>query len=409
MALKPVSVKQLNGYIKRVLQSDPILGNVSVVGEISNFKLHGSGHVYFNLKDDSSKINCFLPSGLFQNLRFELDEGMQVIATGYINIYERGGSYSLNIREINIEGVGNLAIAFENLKKKLEAEGLFDQANKKPIPTFPEKIAVITSETGAAVQDILKIIKNKNDYTNVLVYPSLVQGERAAGEIADGIETVNRLYPDIDTIIVGRGGGSVEELWPFNEEIVARAIYNSNIPVISAVGHQTDVTIADFVADKRAETPTAAADMAVPDTNELKFYVDDLGQTLVGNLNSKVEKLELRLFDNRMDAMKNQLIHRIEQSNSDIFLMMSNMTSNIKEIITSKEHSYEKYLKELEALNPKSIMERGYSVLSDGGGKLISSVKQLNVGDSAKVTLMDGSADITVDELGEGIDNPGTC
>ena len=399
MALKPVSVKQLNSYIKRVLQSDPILGNVSVVGEISNFKLHGSGHVYFNLKDDASKINCFLPSGIFRDLRFELDEGMQVVATGYINIYERGGSYSLNIRDINVEGVGNLAIAFENMKKRLEAEGLFDQANKKPIPTFPEKIAVITSETGAAIQDILKIIKNKNNYTDILIYPSLVQGDNAAGEIAHGIEIINQVYPDIDTIIVGRGGGSMEELWAFNEEIVARAIYNSNIPIISAVGHETDITIADFVADKRAETPTAAADMAVPDTDELKFYVDDLGEALVDNLNSKVDKLELRLFDNRMDVMKNQLIHRIEQSGSDVFLMMSNMTSDIKEIITSKEHSFEKYLKELEALNPKSIMKRGYSALSAEDGKLISSVKQMDLGDKVKVTLIDGSTDMTVDEI----------
>lgn len=397
MALKPVSVKQLNGYIKRVLQSDPILGNVAVVGEISNFKLHGSGHVYFNLKDETSKVNCFLPSQLFKSLDFELDEGMQVVATGYINIYERGGSYSLNIRDIKAQGVGDLAIAFENLKKKLEKEGLFDQAHKKPIPTFPKKIAVITSETGAAVQDILKIIKSKNNYVDVLVYPSLVQGENAASDIANGLNTVNRLYPDIDCIIVGRGGGSMEELWAFNEEIVAKAIFASNIPVISAVGHETDITIADFVADKRAETPTAAANMAVPDINEIRYYVDELGDSLSDKLDSMVEKLELRVYSNRMDAMKNQLVHRIEQNRSDLWLKINSMTAKINEVITSKEHSYEKYIKELDALNPKSIMKRGYAALTDKDDNLIGSVKKIKKNDHVRATLIDGTVDLTVD------------
>ena len=396
MALKPVSVKQLNGYIKRILQADPILGNVSVVGEVSNLKFHGSGHVYFNLKDNDSRINCFLPSSVLETLRFRIDEGMQIIASGYINIYERGGSYSLNIRDLTVEGTGNLAIAFENLKKKLEAEGLFLQENKKPIPSFPEKIAVITSETGAAVQDILKIIKGKNNYVDILIYPSLVQGENAAYEIAQGLNTINRLYPEIDVIIVGRGGGSMEELWAFNEETVARAIYDSEIPVISAVGHETDVTIADFVADKRAETPTAAAHMAVPDTDELRYYVDELGDTLISKLDYKIEKLERRLFESRIEAMKDSLLHRIMQNNSDIWLIINNMTAKINDCITVREHSYEKYIKELEALNPKSIMKRGYAALSDEAGKPINSVSMLNDGDHIKATLIDGTAKLSV-------------
>ena len=268
MAIKPVSVSQLNGYIKRILQTDPLLGNVSVVGEVSNLKYHGSGHVYFTLKDANSKISCFLPHDRAEALRYELSEGMEITASGYIYLYERGGSYSLNIRDIEVAGLGNLAIAFEKLKSKLEAEGLFDPAKKKAIPSFPEKIAVVTSETGAAVRDILKIIKNRNNYVDVLIYPVLVQGPAAAGEIAAAINHINEKWPDTDTIITGRGGGSMEELWAFNEEIVARAIYASAIPVISAVGHETDFTIADFVADRRAETPTAAAHMAVPDINE---------------------------------------------------------------------------------------------------------------------------------------------
>lgn len=401
MALKPVSVKQLNGYIKKILQSDPILGNVSVTGEISNFKLHGSGHVYFNLKDDSSRINCFLPGEVFQNLRFQLDEGMDVIATGYINIYERGGFYSLNIRDITVEGVGNLAASFEKLKKKLADEGLFDQAHKKSIPVFPNKIAVITSETGAAVQDILKIVKSKNNYTDVLIYPSLVQGENAAADLVEGLETINRVHPEVDTIIIGRGGGSMEELWAFNEEIVARAVYDSQIPVISAVGHETDITIIDFVADRRAETPTAAADIAVPDTAELAFYIDELGESLMEKLNSKVERLELRLERNQVATMESQLLHRIDKSKSDVFIMMTNLTSDVNDIFKHKAHSYEKFLKELEALNPKAIMARGYSALIDEEDRLISKIKQLKKNKDIKAVLNDGEARLKVEDIYE--------
>ena len=232
MAIKPVSVSQLNGYIKRILQTDPLLGNVSVTGEISNLKFHGSGHVYFSMKDAASKLSCFLPAQRASSLRYELSEGMEITASGYIYLYERGGSYSLNIKDIEVAGIGNLSIAFEKLKEKLDKEGIFDPALKKPIPFFPEKIAVITSETGAAIRDILKIIKTKNNYVDILIYPVLVQGPEAAGQIAEAIYDVNRRRPETDTIITGRGGGAMEELWAFNEEIVARSIYESKIPVI---------------------------------------------------------------------------------------------------------------------------------------------------------------------------------
>ena len=258
MALKPISVSQLNGYIKRILQTDPILGNVSVIGEISNLKFHGSGHIYFSLKDANSKINCFLPMDQRKYLRFELSEGMEITASGYLYLYERGGSYSLNIRDINVEGRGNLDLAFEQLKNRLEQEGLFDERYKKKLPLFPEKIAVVTSETGAAVRDIIKTIKSRNCMTDIIVFPCLVQGKQAGADIAKTIAKVNDLYPEIDVMIVGRGGGSKEELWAFNEEVVARSIFLSEIPVISAVGHETDFSISDWVADVRAATPTAA-------------------------------------------------------------------------------------------------------------------------------------------------------
>ena len=231
MAVKPVKVSQLNGYISRVLQTDPLLGILSVIGEISNLKYHGSGHVFFSLKDEKSTVNCFLAAGNLRHIRYELAEGMEIIAHGYISVYQAGGRYSLNIRDIDVAGQGDLAAAFEKLKEKLAAEGLFDEAHKKPLPEYPKKIAVVTSETGAAVRDIIKIIKRRNDVTSVLVYPVLVQGPDAAPDIAAAIEDINRM-DDIDIIITGRGGGSMEDLWAFNEEIVARSIYRSVIPVI---------------------------------------------------------------------------------------------------------------------------------------------------------------------------------
>ena len=276
MGLKPFSVGQVNNYIGRILKTDPILGNISVIGEISNLTFHKSGYVFFSLKEDKSRLKCIIAPWNVEKITCPLEEGMEVIASGFISVFERDGVYNLNVRDIETNGIGQLAVAFEKLKAKLEKEGLFAQENKKPLPSFPSNVAVVTSETGAAVRDIIKTIKNKNDYVNILIYPVLVQGPAAAREIAGAIDRINAEYSEIDVIITGRGGGSMEELWAFNEEIVARSIFASKIPVISAVGHETDFTIADFTADFRAATPTAAAEMAVPDTRELKRYLQDL-------------------------------------------------------------------------------------------------------------------------------------
>ena len=284
MGLNPIRVGQLNQYIGRVLKNDPLLSDVSVVGEISNLRFHSSGHIYFSLKDETSRIDCFLPARTVPQISCPLDEGLEVIASGYISVYERGGRYSLNITDLEAAGMGQLAIRFEQLKARLEKEGLFDPAHKKAIPAFPSRVAVVTSPTGAAVRDIQKIIRSKNDYVSILIVPVLVQGPSAAADIASAIDEVNERCPDVDVIITGRGGGSAEELWAFNEEVVARSIYASKIPVISAVGHETDFTISDFVADLRAETPTAAADKAVPDTGELRqnllYYREEMTRAL---------------------------------------------------------------------------------------------------------------------------------
>lgn len=399
MAIKPVKVSQLNGYIKRILQTDPLLGNVSVVGEVSNLKFHGSGHVYFSMKDENSRLNCFLPSERVKDLRYQLSEGMEITASGYIYLYERGGSYSLNIRDIEVAGLGNLSLAFEELKKKLEAEGLFDQKHKKDIPFFPEKIAVVTSETGAAIRDILKIIKSKNNHVDVLIYPVLVQGPAAAGEIAEAIMRINEELPEVDTIIAGRGGGAMEDLWAFNEENVARSIFASRIPVISAVGHETDFTISDFVADRRAETPTAAAHIAVPDIQELKAYVLDLKETLRHSLESCLRYKETQLGALDFAAFRRELESRIVMEQMRLDNIKVENFHQIEVLIDEHEKKIELLKASIQSLDPMAIMGRGYAAVTDRKGALIGSIDQLLPEDDVTLVLKDGQANCTVNQV----------
>lgn len=399
MAIKPVKVSQLNGYIKRILQTDPLLGNVSVIGEVSNLKFHGSGHVYFSMKDADSRLNCFLPADRASQLRYELSEGMEITASGYIYLYERGGSYSLNIKDIQVSGLGNLSIAFEKLKSKLQEEGIFDSAHKKEIPFFPDKVVVITSETGAAVRDILKIIKSKNNYVDVLVYPVLVQGPAAAGQIADAIVDVNEKWPETDTIIVGRGGGAMEELWAFNEEVVARSIYNSAIPVISAVGHETDFTIADFAADRRAETPTAAAHMAVPDIQELKQYVADIRSQLEHSMENCIRYKEIMLSKLDLHVFKRDLDSRIIMEQMRIDSIQSENLYRISHMIESLEETIRRHKESIRSLDPKAIMSRGYSAVLDQKGRFIGSAGDLQPEDTVTVVMKDGEADCKVTDI----------
>lgn len=399
MAVKPIKVSQLNGYIKRVLQMDPLLGNVSVIGEISNLKHHSTGHVYFTLKDETSKISCFLAAENLRELRYELSDGIEIVANGYIYLYERGGSYSLNVRDISIEGVGNLTAAFERLKEKLSREGLFDEKYKKPIPFFPKKVAVITSETGAAVRDIIKIIKSRNNIVDVLVYPCLVQGPGAAADIANAIGEVNRLFPEIDTIIVGRGGGSMEELWAFNEEVVARSIFASRIPVISAVGHETDFTISDFVADKRAETPTAAAQMAVPDISALKEYVDNQKENLIHIMERLIKYMELRIKNNSIETLSGSMNHRMLIHAMKAETLYKEMSSSLGSRLGEWSSRTERLKASLDALNPRNIMDRGYAAILDGQGKLAGSVGRFETGDNLTAVMRDGEIACKVVEL----------
>lgn len=368
MAIKPIKVSQLNRYIKRILQNDPILGNISVIGEISNLKFHGSGSVYFSLKDENSRINCFLSADNLRNIRYEPADGMEITAHGYMLFYERSGSCSLNIKDIEASGVGDLAIAFEKLKHRLAARGMFDENRKKPIPFFPKKVAVVTSGTGAAVRDILKIIQSRNNVTDILIYPVLVQGSAAACEIASAIEHINRDFQDVDVIITGRGGGSMEELWAFNEEIVAESIFKSKIPVISAVGHETDFTIADFAADKRAETPTAAAQIAVPDVQKIRESLSNTLESMKNSLAAQVKYKEMELQKNNIKSFGRILLQKINMLEMKAGLLR----------------------KSIEDLNPESIMMRGYAAISSGAGKMIKSVFELAENDRITITLSDG-------------------
>lgn len=376
MALKPITVTQLNHYISRVLTTDPLLGNLTVTGEISNLKYHSSGHLYFSISDENSKINCFFPAQYARGLHYELGDGLAVIIHGYLNVYKKGGTYTLFIRSIEIAGEGNLAMAFQMLKEKLDAEGLFDPAHKKTIPRFPRRIGIVTSNTGAAVRDIIKIIESRTSLTDMIVFPVLVQGSEAAADIAATIDMINRDFDDIDTLIVGRGGGSMEDLWAFNEEIVARAIYRSRIPVISAVGHEIDFTIADFVADRRAETPTAAAEMAVPDIRELMQRAESWQNSLMADLKKKVSYADLR-------AEK----------------MFAEMRHVLQGRVNAYRHELESCRLLLDENHPYRVLRKGYAVLEDAAGRNLASIGDLRDGQSYRLKLKDGSATFRVTEL----------
>lgn len=376
MALRPVTVTQLNEYIGRVLQTDPLLGNISAIGEISNLKYHSSGHVYFSLIDENSKINCFLPASTAAVLPWQLGDGMEIVVRGYINVFKKGGTYTLFVRSIEVSGDGSLAQAFQLLKERLDKEGLFAAEHKKSIPQYPKKIGVVTSETGAAVRDILKIIQSRTSMADVTVFPVLVQGDGAAADIAGMIDYINDNFSDIDTLIVGRGGGSMEDLWAFNEEIVARAIYRSRIPVISAVGHEIDFTIADFAADRRAETPTAAAEMAVPSDMELTEKINMLKDSLLVHLENRVAGRKLR----------------VEQYRQELDVLLERR-------LAEEKYKLERFRLILEENRPEKILDKGYAMMETEDGQVITSVSCLKEGTRYRIRMKDGSVTFTMDGI----------
>lgn len=443
------SIKELNRYIKMRLESDQLLQDVWIRGEISNFTHHSSGHMYFTLKDTDSRIKSIMFASQNQRLAFLPREGTMVLARGNISVYERDGQYQFYVTQMQPDGVGSLYLAYEQLKKKLEAEGLFARETKQELPRFPKSIGVVTSPTGAAVRDIVTTLQRRYPTVPILLFPVVVQGAQAAVSIARAIEVMNQLQ-EVDVLIVGRGGGSLEELWAFNEEVVARSIFASRIPIISAVGHETDFTIADFVADLRAATPTAAAELAVPHHIELKqqiYYVSQrLHQGLQHQLEKKKETLQRlqrssyflhprkhllqpaerldRLSEQLKYKMKNRLsrnaekLSKLERSlagfnpkqqvmfaGSRIRSTHRQLQQSMQTIYKDNAHKLNAQLRQLDALSPLKVMQRGYSlVYEEKNSKLIKSISQVQPGDLVKVRLTDGQLDCQVWSMkGEGM------
>ena len=377
------------------MDHDFLLFQLSIRGEISNFKLHYSGHMYFTLKDEQSTIRAVMFKSSNYKLKFKPENGMKVIAQGRISVYERDGQYQLYVENMQPDGIGALHIAFEQLKKKLEAEGLFDSERKKSLPKFPKRIGVVTSATGAAIRDILNVLKRRYPAAEVLLYPVLVQGEQACFEIVEGIQYFNDTK-SVDVIITGRGGGSIEELWAFNEEIVARSIAASQIPVISAVGHETDFTIADFVSDVRAPTPSAAAELAVPSQYELRDKVQGLQSRLIYALNNRLESRRLKLerlmqstaFRNPLDNISQSRL-RLDEMGKDLLKNMLYQLKNQREQLAS-------LCGKLDALSPLSVLSRGYAIVKTSDGQIIRTVHEVNEQQKIKVQLQDGEFQCTV-------------
>lgn len=441
-----ITVTQLNKYLKYKIDNDPNLGIVFLKGEISNFKNHSRGHFYFTLKDETSRINAIMFKTYASLVKFQLYDGMKVLVTGRVSVYEASGSYQIYVEEIMEDGVGSLYLAFEQLKEKLQKEGLFLESHKKKIPKIPRRIGIVTAPTGAAIKDILSTIKRRWPLCETILFPALVQGDLASQDIVKKIKIADTY--DLDVLIVGRGGGSLEDLWPFNEEIVARAIYEAKVPIISAVGHEIDFTIADFVADKRAPTPTGAAEMAVPNLPDVKNYLEQvtirLQKAMTTKLNMASQRLknltDRRIFKNPVIIYeaKEQLFDSLfEKLNSNIKAYLNNkintlnlikasyifknpsvlyidkiylyndtikkINNNMEKYLINKTNNYQTLLNKLEILNPITTLKRGYTITYNQD-MTITSIKDVKVGDKIKSKLKDGfieSEVLNIHEQGE--------
>ena len=396
MKLRALDISEANSYIKRILVNDPILYNLKVKGEISNFKVHSSGNVYLSLKDENSKLNCVIfKSNYDKNL--ELKNGIKVIASGYISVYERDGSYQLYINSIEIEGIGNLYIEFNKLKEKLSKQGLFDPKYKKAIPTIPKSIGVITSPTGAVIRDIINVIKRRYPKVAVKLYPVTVQGDKSADDICEGIRFFNDMK-NVDTIIVGRGGGSIEELWSFNEEIVAREVFKSEIPIISAVGHETDFTICDFVSDMRAPTPSAAAEIATPSLLDLEYKLNNIRNRMNRSLINQVQIDEHRL-KSVLERINNYLkLYTIKDNIIQLDKIYDKITFEVENNLNIEKERLMNMGAILHNLSPLATIDRGYSIVQKEG-KVINSIKEIEFKDDIDIVLKDGSIECVVEKI----------
>lgn len=394
------SVSQVNSYIKNMFTQDFVLNSIYIKGEVSNCKYHTSGHIYFSLKDKGGVISGVMFAGNRGGLNFTLKEGQNVIVLGSVSVYEKSGSYQVYAKQIMLDGAGQLYQKYEELKKELEEMGMFDIMYKQPIPKYATKIGICTASTGAAIQDIRNISSRRNPYVQLYLYPAIVQGENAAASIVQGLRYLDEM--DMDVIIVGRGGGSIEDLWAFNEEAVARTIFNMKTPVISAVGHETDTTIADYVADLRAPTPSAAAELAVFDYNEFKNKLFQYKRTLENKLEREIQKnrILVKNYEARVNyaSPKNQLLTK-KQYVDELFTKMENLFKNK---LTNDKHTLEILAERLNGLSPLNKLSNGYAYITDDNLHTITSVGQIDVGEKVLLNLKDGKVTSVVEKIEKG-------
>ena len=395
MAQQVLSVTQINEYIRDRMDADPLLNTLAIRGEISNYKLYPSGHHYFTLKDAGGALRCVMFKGNAAKLRFRPENGMKIIAMGKISVFPRDGAYQLYCTAMAMDGIGDLHAAFEQLKKKLAAQGLFDPAHKKPLPAFPGTIGIVTSAAGAAVYDMLRILRKRYPLTKVLLLPVRVQGVEAPGEIAAAIAYANR-YQLADLLIVGRGGGSIEDLWAFNEEIVAHAIYNSEIPIISAVGHEPDVTISDYVADARAATPSNAAEIAVPDQDALRQTLDSMSGAMAAALTRQLRSARQHFQVLAASPALQSPVGYLDQRRKALEMLKNRLTAAQQNAVSRKKQRYIAAVSKLDAMSPLKVLTRGYAMAQKGDGNVVRSVHQVEAGERITVSLSDGQLSATV-------------
>lgn len=400
MSLRILSVTQVNEYVRATLDADPLLSAVAVKGEISNYKQYPSGHHYFTLKDDGSSLKCVIFRNNAIRLRFRPENGMKVVAAGSISVYPRDGAYQLYCNTIIPDGVGDLHIAFEQLKRKLSDEGLFEAEHKKPIPKYPDIIGIITSSAGAAIHDMLRIISKRFPLSKVRLLPVRVQGQEAPDEIASAIAYANH-HKLADILIVGRGGGSIEDLWAFNDERVARAIYDSDIPVISAVGHEPDVTISDYVADLRAATPSNAAELAVPDQNALRQNLDTASSRIEIALSHQIRDLRQRVETLSAKPALQSAMHYAKQRRDILKILETRLHAVNLSVLDKEKRRFVSLASKLDAMSPLKVLARGYSIIQSTEEQLIRSVKQTKLNDTVDIVLNDGVLGAKIIEVKE--------
>jgi len=397
--LKTFSVSEVNRYMKRILQADPLLGNLAVKGEISNYKANPAGYAFFTLKDAESRISCVIFSNRMKNLTFKPENGMAVTVRGSISLYEKSGVYQIYVNNMEPSGTGDLFRKFEDLKKNLHAKGYFDEKSKKNVPPFPEKIAIITSAGGAALRDILNVANRRNKTTSLYIYPSLVQGVHAAGNIAEKVRLANSSSNEYDIIILARGGGSIEELWAFNEEVLADAIHMSGIPVVSAVGHETDFTISDFTSDFRAPTPSAAAELCLPETSGLLETMESLEKHMKRNLSGRFTMLQKKLDENSPAKINKKLFWRIESEKKDLQYLFASLSSSLDYSLSKLEEEASSTLESLNRANPDSILRKGYAIVYNEAEKVVSGIDNVNLNESITIAVKNGKIKSRVTSL----------